>query len=99
MVHCSPEMKLTSGVMIQFCGPDAEMTVVCGPELAHSRLYQVPVTSTGSLKNTEMLASIGAGVLANASESVSVLETAGGASSMIAVRLGFGWPVKKSAEF
>src|SRR6266536_2694260 len=98
IVHCSLGWKLTSGVMTQFLGP-AETTAVWEPVFAQVRSYHVPMTSTGSLKKIATLPSRGAGVLAKGSESVSVLETEGGESTIRAVRRGFGVPAVKSAPF
>src|SRR5205823_15099386 len=94
-VHCSPNWKLTFGV-ITYVLKLAECAMVaslCKQVLAHEMLYMGPATSTGSVKVIVILASCG---MLNPFELGSVVSTFGPSSTIGAVRRGFGGPVTKS---
>src|SRR5213594_1035656 len=93
-VHCSPNWKPVFGVITYSLKSNVCATVpsLCCPD-AQVMSYQLPTTSTGSLKSTVMLESCGAFV---PSSRGSVFDTQGPSSCSGVVRNGLGAPVVKS---
>src|ERR687891_1829378 len=97
-VHVSAKAKSASGLSVNDVGPPVA-SAVCTPLAPHEIEYQLPVTSTGSLKVIVMFASRAtpvaplAGVLLATEGAVSASQTCG---STVLLR-GLGAPTLKSA--